>query len=111
MNGRVALAKQQGLTEEQIAELFDYQNSDLLTPREKAAVHYADVLAGDHTQASQDLFDELREHFTETEIIDLGFRITSFVGYGRFIRVLGLERGGVCPLSDEHAEHAATGAA
>jgi len=34
-------------------------------------------LAGDHTQA---LFDELREHFTEPEIIDLGFHITSFIG-------------------------------
>ena len=108
MNGRVALAKQQGLTEEQIAELSDYQNSTLLTPREKAAVRYADVLAGDHTQASQALFDELRQHFTETEIVDLGFRVSSFVGYGRFIRVLGLERGGICPLSEAHPAAAAS---
>ena len=104
------MAKQQGLTEEQIGELSIYQNSTILTPRERAAVRYADVLAGDHTQASPELFDELRQHFTEPEIIDLGFRITAFVGYGRFIRALGLERGGVCPLSEAHtngAEHIA----
>ena len=104
------MAKQQGLTEEQIGELSSYQDSTILTPRERAAVRYADVLAGDHTQASLELFDELRQHFTEPEIIDLGFRITAFVGYGRFIRALGLERGGVCPLSEAHtngAEHVA----
>ena len=98
------MAKQQGLTEEQIAELSDYRDSRLLTPREKAAVRYADFLSGDHTRATPDLFDELRAHFSEAKIIDLGFRITAFVGYGRFIRVLGLERGGVCPLSDGHGE-------
>ncbi len=96
------MAKQQGLTEEQIGELSIYQDSTILTPRERAAVRYADVLAGDHTQASPELFDELRQHFTEPEIIDLGFRITAFVGYGRFIRALGLERGDVCPLSEVH---------
>ena len=110
MNGRVALAKQQGLTEEQIGELPSYQDSPILTARERAAVRYADVLAGDHTQASQALFDELRQHFTEPEIIDLGFRITAFVGYGRFIRALGLEKGGVCPLSEAHTNGAETDA-
>ena len=100
------MAKQQGLTEEQIGELSIYADSEILTPREKAAVRYADVLAGDHTQASQALFDELRQHFTEPEIIDLGFRITAFVGYGRFIRALGLEKGGVCPLSETHTNGA-----
>ena len=100
------MAKQQGLTEEQIGDLSIYADSEILTPREKAAVRYADVLAGDHTQASQELFDELRQYFTEPEIIDLGFRITAFVGYGRFIRALGLEKGGVCPLSEAHTNGA-----
>ncbi len=95
------MARQQGLTEEQIAELLHYRESKVLTSREKAAVWYADVLAGDHTQASERLFDELRQYFTETEIIDLGFRITAFVGYGRLIRALGLEKGGTCPLPSE----------
>jgi alkylhydroperoxidase family enzyme len=93
------LARQQGLTEELIAELPHYQQSALLTPREKAAVRFAEVLAGDHRQASQELFDDLRQYFTEPEILDLGWRIVSFVGYGRFIHALGLEIGKTCPLS------------
>jgi len=93
------LARQQGLTEELIAEIPHYRDSELLTPGEKAAIHFAEVLAGDHRQASQELFDELRKHFTEPEIIDLGWRIVTFVGYGRFIHALGLEIGKTCPLS------------
>lgn len=93
------MARQQGLTEELIAEIPHYRESALLTPREKTAIHFAEVLAGDHRQASQELFDELREYFTEPEILDLGWRIVTFVGYGRFIHVLGLEIGKACPLS------------
>ena len=96
------MARQQGLTEEQIAELPNFRASNILTAREKAAVWYAEVLAGDHTQASEALYDELRRYFTEAEIIDLGFRITAFVGYGRLIRALGLEKGGTCPLPESH---------
>lgn len=56
------------------------------------------MLAGDLAGADQSLFDELRTQFTEAEIVDLGIRIMTFVGYGRLVRVLGLEIGGTCPL-------------
>ena len=81
-----------------IAELPRYRESKILTDREKAAVRYAEVLAGEHKTASPDLFDELRKYFTESEIVDLGWRIVTFVGYGRFIYALGLEIGKTCPL-------------
>ena len=99
------MARQQGLTDEQIAQLRNYREGKLLTPREKAAIWFADVLAGDHTQASNELYDELQQYFTESEIVDLGFRITAFVGYGRLIRALGLEKGGVCPLPSDTRDH------
>jgi alkylhydroperoxidase family enzyme len=104
MGARFALARQQGLTEEKIAELPRYRESSILSDREKAAVRYAEVLAGDTKQADAALFDELRRHFTESEILDLGFRITSFVGYGRLIDVLGLEIG--CTLPQQQAQAA-----
>ena len=96
MGARFALARQQGLTEELIAELAHFESSHKLTAQEKAAVRFAEILAGD--QASQQTFNVLREHFTESEIVDLGFRIVTFVGYGRLIHALGLEIGKTCPL-------------
>jgi alkylhydroperoxidase family enzyme len=75
------LARQEGVTEEMIADIRNYRESKLLAPHEKAAIHFAEVLAGDHLSANQQLFDELREHFTEPEIIDLGFRLMVYTGY------------------------------
>ena len=86
------------MTEEKIAEIPHYRTSSKLSAREKAAIHYAEVLAGNPHSADQALFDELRQQFTESEIIDLGIRIMTFVGYGRLIAVLGLEIGSTCPL-------------
>lgn len=93
------------MTEELIAEVAHYQTSTRLTPREKAAIRYAEVLAGDHRLSSEELFDDLRQHFTEAEIVDLGWRIVTFIGYGRFIYALGLEIGHTCPLpkGEKHA--------
>jgi len=86
MGARFALAGQQGVTEDLIADIPHYRESKLLTDREKAAIHYAEIL------------DELRRYFTESEILDLGWRIVTFVGYGRFIHVLDLEVGKTCSL-------------
>ena len=98
MTARFALARQQGLTEDKIAELPRYRQSTAFTAAEKAAIRLADVLAGDHKAASDELFEELRKHYNESEILDLSWRISSFIGYGRLIRVLGLEIGETCPL-------------
>ena len=108
MGARFALAGQQGVTEDLIAEIPRYRDSKLLTEREKAAIRYAEVLAGDHKSASEELFDDLREHFTEADILDLGWRIVTFVGYGRFIHALDLEIGKSCALQrrDEPARAA-----
>lgn len=95
------------MTEELIAEVPNYRESKLLAPHEKAAIRFAEVLAGDHLSASDELFEELRQHFTESEIIDLGFRMMSYVGYTRFIAVLDIESfGGPCPLSAKREQPA-----
>ncbi|MGE3775262.1 MAG: carboxymuconolactone decarboxylase family protein [Gammaproteobacteria bacterium] len=81
-----------------IAEIPRYRTSTKLSAREEAAIRYAEVLAGNHHSADRALLDELRQHFTESEIVALGLRIVTFVGYGRLIYVLGLEIGGTCPM-------------
>jgi len=91
-----------------LAALPRYQESPLFTPREKAAFHFAEMMAGNHKQISQALFDELRQYFSEPEILELGWRIAIFIGYGRLVYALGLEDvGKLCPLSAVHEEQAA----
>ena len=91
MTAVYASARQQGLTEEMIHALPHFQDSDLFTPREKAALRFADTLARDHKQVSQDLFDELRTHYSEPEIMALGWRMAIFIGYGRLVYAVGLD--------------------
>jgi alkylhydroperoxidase family enzyme len=77
-----------------------FEDSDLFTPAEKAALKFATVMAGDHRSVCDALFDELREHFTEQQIMALGWRIAIFVGYGRLVYVTGLESvGAPCEVS------------
>jgi alkylhydroperoxidase family enzyme len=91
-----------------LAALPYYKGSPLFTAREKVAFHFAEMMAGNHKQITQDLFDELRQHFSEPEILELGWRIAIFVGYGRLVYALGLEDvGKLCPLSAVHEERAA----
>ena len=100
MHARFAVARQEGLTEEKISAIDNYRDNTLFSDAEKAAIQYADVMAGDHKSASVELFDELRRHFSESEIVELGMRISTFLGYGRLIHVLGLEIGETCPLPE-----------
>lgn len=104
MGARFALARQQGVTEDLIEALPHYDESGLFDAKDKAAIRFAAILAGDHRTASQELFDTLRVHFSEPEILELGWRIVTFVGYGRLIHALGLEIGKTCPLHGEETK-------
>lgn len=92
-------ARQQGVTDELVSAVRNDPQGELFDEREKAAFRLADVLAGDHHKATDDLYDDLREHFTEREIVTLGWRISIFVGYGRFLATLDMDTvGEACPL-------------
>ncbi|MSR14041.1 MAG: hypothetical protein EXR86_05625 [Gammaproteobacteria bacterium] len=103
MKAMYASAKCQGLTEEMVRALPKFRDSELFTPAEKAALKFAEVMAGDHRSVSQELFDELRSHYSERQIMALGWRMAIFVGYGRLVYATGLESvGDLCPLSFTH---------
>ena len=68
------------------------RESPLFTPAEKAAMRLADAMAGDHKHAPFDeIFAELRKHYTEEQIVELGWRTSVFIGYGRLVYALGVD--------------------
>jgi alkylhydroperoxidase family enzyme len=79
-----------GLTEEKILCLDDETAS--FSPREQCALQYAQLMATDHQQVDDAFFQQLREHFTDPEIIELGMMIGQYIGFGRLLQVLDLER-------------------
>ena len=55
------------------------------------AIRYAEKLAIDHQKVDDALWAELRQHFSEAEIIELTMHTTLFIGMGRFNEIIGLD--------------------
>ena len=90
MKIRYAGARHAGLTEDKVAAIND-DTSALLNPRDRAAVRFAEKLAVDHHKVDDELWSELRRHFSESELIELAVHTTLFIGLGRFNEIIGLE--------------------
>lgn len=84
-------AKQSGLSEEKIQQVWDYENNDIFSPKEKIALRFADYLKHNIEKADDDAFyEELREHYSESEIVELGMWCAENVGAGSFVRTLNI---------------------
>jgi AhpD family alkylhydroperoxidase len=84
---RSNVARGQGLDEQAVKDLLN--DGVTLTPRERAAVEYADLFkSGDEAIDSDTVYQNLRRHFSEEEIIELGMLCAQTVGVGRLVRSL-----------------------
>jgi alkylhydroperoxidase family enzyme len=54
-----------------------------LTEAEKAALRYADLLATNHLAIDEGVYEDLRRHFDEGQIVELGMYCAASIGYGR----------------------------
>jgi AhpD family alkylhydroperoxidase len=72
-----------GVTEGLVCSLERPQEAENLTAAEKAAIRYGELIATDHLAIDDAVYDELRRHFTEAQIVELGMTVAFFVGFGR----------------------------
>ena len=87
---RYAGARHAGVTEAKVAAIDD-ENSDLLSPRERAAIRFAEKLAVDHRKVDDAFWSEMRSHFSEAEIVELAAHATLYIGFGRFNEIVGVD--------------------
>jgi len=80
---RYQVAVDDGVDEALVCSLEKPSEADDLTPAEVTALRYADLFANDHLAIDDAVYDGLREHFTEAEIVELGLNCALFVGMGR----------------------------
>jgi alkylhydroperoxidase family enzyme len=92
---RSVQAGQQGLTEERYDELLDFSVSDAFTEREKTALAYTSAIVWNADLADDDLWERLHRHFTEPELVELGFFVGLTLGQQRWIKTLGIGHGEV----------------
>jgi alkylhydroperoxidase family enzyme len=72
-----------GLTEALVCSLEKPHQAPDLSATEQAAIRYGELLATDHLAIDESVYDDLREHFTEEEIVELGAYCAFCVGFGR----------------------------
>lgn len=80
---RYASAVDDGLEEGAVCSLErPYEASDL-SDADKAAIAYGERMATNHLSIDEATYDELRTHFSEPQIVELGLWVALCVGIGR----------------------------
>jgi uncharacterized peroxidase-related enzyme len=95
------LARSLGWTDEQLAHLADWRERSDFTPAEKAALRLAETVTRDAHAVTDAQFTELREYYSEGEIVELLCAIGLFNYFNRFNDALRMEptrpgEGGSC---------------
>jgi AhpD family alkylhydroperoxidase len=72
-----------GVTEGLVCSLERPQEAENLSAAEKVAIRYGELMAADHLAIDDAMYQELRQHFSEAQIVELGMTVAFFVGFGR----------------------------
>ncbi|HUE32650.1 MAG TPA: carboxymuconolactone decarboxylase family protein [Mycobacterium sp.] len=79
--------KHDSITDEDVACLLAPGHGSL-TPQERMAVEFLDLLSADYHAMGDEFYKRLGEHFTTAQIIELGFTCAGVMGLHRFIHTL-----------------------
>jgi alkylhydroperoxidase family enzyme len=82
---------------EELGALNTPANSPLFSERERAALAYAESITT-ASSVPDGLFDNIRQHFTGDEIIELTATITWEICAAKFNRALEIEAQGICMI-------------
>jgi AhpD family alkylhydroperoxidase len=80
---RYANAVEDGVDESLVCSLENPQDADDLSAAERAALRFADLFATNHLAIDEAVYDDLRQYFTEGELVEIGLNCALDVGMGR----------------------------
>ena len=89
-NQRSMKAADQGLIEEDYRDLINFESSSRYDERQKAALSYAEAITWDQP-VDEALWARLHRHFSEPELVEIGYFIAITMGQQRWLRTLGIE--------------------
>jgi alkylhydroperoxidase family enzyme len=83
------------LSDRDYDELLDFRSSDRYDDRQKAALEWTDVIIWDPNSADDALWERLHTHFSEPELVELGYFIALTLGQQRWLATMDLKHGEV----------------
>ena len=104
------LGSKQGVTEQQLRDLPRFEESDAFSPLEKLVLRLAQGMTRTPAEVSDELRAELREHFSEAQLVEVVSAIAIENYRARSNDALGLasqgfSEGAVCVMPERPAAH------
>lgn len=85
------MARRHGWTDDQINGLADFEQRNDFTEKEKVALRLAERVTRDAHTVDNQLWNEVRQHFDEGEVVELLAAIGLFNYFNRFNDALEME--------------------
>jgi len=89
-NQRSMKAASQGVVEDDYRDLIDFEKSAHYDERQKAALSYAEAITWD-LPVNDTFWARLHKHFSEPELVEIGYFIALTMGQQRWLRTLDIE--------------------
>ena len=88
------IARESGLSDDELKDLVDWEASERLDEKDKLVLAYADAISSTPVEVSDELFEQLRAHFDEQQLVELTAAIAWENWRGRFNWAFGLGKEG-----------------
>ncbi len=101
MDSNASGASKADASDEKIAAVLHFRDSELLSPAEKAALELAEAMTETPQRVTDELFQRVQAHYSAAEIVELAAVIALENYRSRFNRCFGVEpRGAYARLGD-----------
>ena len=94
-------ARAEGETEQRIYALNAWRETPFFSDRERAALEWTEAVTKISNGVSDDVFEQVREHFDEKELVDLTWGIASINAWNRIAISFRSVPGDYQPLSEK----------
>ena len=89
-NQRSVKAAGQGMIEDDVKDLLNFEKSTRYSERQKAALAYAEAIAW-HLDTDDAFWERMHRHFSEPELVELGCMIGLTLGQQSWLRLLNID--------------------
>jgi alkylhydroperoxidase family enzyme len=89
-NQRSIKAAKAGIAEDDVRDLINFESSTRFDEKQKAALSYAEAITWD-LPTDDAFWARLHQHFSEPELVEIGYFIALTMGQQRWLRILDIE--------------------
>jgi alkylhydroperoxidase family enzyme len=89
-NQRSIKAAASGVVEDDVRDLINFESSQRYSEKQKAALSYAEAITWD-LQTDDQFWTRLHKHFSEPELVEIGYFIALTMGQQRWLRILDID--------------------